>query len=290
MIAFVGALLLAACSTSAVNDGPSATPVSDSSVKTPASGADLEESLTERVDWGSSFEDSGVTGTFVLREVGSSDTMVWNPDRASESRLPASTFKIFNSLVILETGVLPDTETMVPWDGIERDIFEWNQDHSLRSGIEVSAVWAYQDLSRQVGEERMLEWVTRAGYGNMDIGGGIDEFWLSGDLRISPLEQLEFLEGLAGRELPFRSEVMDAVAEILVREGADDWKWSYKTGTTFGQDPDLGWLVGITEYEGRTFVFAMNLDVGREVDTQLEPQVRQNIAREILVSEGALPA
>ena len=83
----------------------------------------------------------------------------------------------------------------------------------------------------------------------MDIGGGIDEFWLRGDLRISPLEQLDFLEDFAKRELPFQPEVMSAVADTLIREQGDDWTWSYKTGTTLGENPELGWLVGLTEHE-----------------------------------------
>lgn len=255
-------------------------------------GGNSEPDLISRDGWGEVFDDAGVVGTFALREVGSSVTMVWSADRASEPRLPASTFKILNSLVILETGVLPDTETVVPWDGIERDIAAWNQDHSLRSGIKVSAVWAYQDLARRVGEERMLEWVTRSGYGNMDIGGGIDEFWLRGELRISPLEQLDFLEDFVNQELPFRPEVLAAVADILIREQAGTWRWSHKTGTALVEGPDLGWLVGITENEGRTFVFAMNLDLEpvSKVETQLDPQVRQTIAREILTREGALPS
>ena len=285
LAAFIAALLVAgaSCSTSAGSNEPSATP---------AGGADSEQDLISRDGWGELFDDAGVSGTFALREVGSQITMVWNADRASEPRLPASTFKILNSLIILETGILPDTETVVPWDGVERNVTAWNQDHSLRTGIGVSAVWAYQDLARQVGEERMLEWVTRASYGNMDIGGGIDEFWLRGELRISPLEQLDFLEDFANRELPFQPEVMSAVADILIREQGDGWTWSHKTGTTLAEDPDLGWLVGITEHEGRTFVFAMNLDLEplTKVDTQLDSQVRQNIAREILAREGALPS
>ncbi len=241
--------------------------------------------------WGTVFEEAGVTGTFSLREVGSTHTRVWNADRAAEARRPASTFKILNSLIVLQTGVLPDTETSVPWDGVERSVPEWNRDHNLRSGIEVSAVWAYQQLARQIGSERMLEWVTMADYGNKNIGGGIDEFWLRGDLRISPLEQLDFLEALATRELPFNTDVMAAVADILVRERGQNWTWSHKTGTALVEEPDLGWLVGLTRHAEQTFVFAMNLDLenGGSLGGQVDPQLRQNIAREILILEGALP-
>ena len=247
--------------------------------------------IETRDDWGDLFAEAGVVGTFAMREVGADTTSVWNLERAEEARLPASTFKILNSLIILEAGVLPDVDAAVPWDGVDREIEVWNQDHTLRSGIEVSAVWMYQEMARQVGDRRMQEWVTAAEYGNADIGGGIDRFWLDGDLRISALEQLDFLEQLAERTLPFDRDVQDAVADILVREQGDGWTWAHKTGTALRTEPALGWLVGLTEYDGRTFVFALNLDLESVdgVGSQLDPQVRQTIARQILRQEGALP-
>lgn len=262
-----------------------------STSETSSTEPDGPNAVTSVDSWGTLFEAAGVTGTFSLREVGSTNTMVWNADRASEPRRPASTFKILNSLIVLETGVLPDTETSVPWDGIGRNVPEWNQNHNLRSGIEVSAVWAYQELARQVGNERMQEWVTKADYGNTNIAGGIDEFWLRGDLRISPIEQLDFLEAFATGDLPFDGDVMDAVADILIRERGENWTWSHKTGTALVEDPDLGWLVGLTTHEAQTFVFAMNLDLetSGNLGGQIDPQLRQDIAREILISEGALP-
>lgn len=284
----VGALIAALVS---LNLGCTGAADSDGSTAVGTAATIEAPRLDERGEWGVLFADAHATGTFALREVGSETTTVWNVERASDPRRPASTFKILNSLIILETGVLPDVDTVVPWDGIERSVSEWNRDHSLRTGLEVSAVWAFQELARQVGDRRMQRWVTRADYGNADVGGGIDRFWLSGDLRISPLQQLDFLERLAGRELPFRIDVQDAVADILVRERGDDWTWSHKTGTALSEDPDLGWLVGLSSYDDRTFVFAMNLDLESTTDlaAQLDPQVRQNLTRAILRREGALP-
>lgn len=250
-----------------------------------------DETIVERADWGEVFAAEDVTGTFVLREVGTGTTQVWNADRATERRLPASTFKILNSLIILETEVLTDADESVSWDGIDRGVDAWNRDHSLRSGIEVSAVWMYQEMARRVDEGPMATWVERAGYGNADIGGGIDEFWLRGALRISPVEQADFLERLATGDLPFRPEVVAAVSDILVRERGPGWTWAHKTGTALADDPPLGWLVGIADWNGASHVFALNLDLAPvdDVATEVDPQVRQRIARTILVAEGALP-
>lgn len=244
----------------------------------------------EQSDWGRIFDDENVVGTFAVREVGSGQTLVWNRDRAGRPRLPASTFKILNSLIILQTETVTSVDELVPWDGVERELDVWNQDHSLRSGIEVSAVWMYQVLAREVGDEQMAEWVDAAGYGNRDIGGGIDAFWLRGDLRISPVGQLDFLEAMVTGDLHFDPDVVSDVREILVREQGDGWSWSHKTGTSFAGESPLGWLVGTTEHEGRMWVFAMNIDLEpTDLASQIDPQARQTVARRILEIVGALP-
>ncbi len=250
-----------------------------------------EPQVVERGEWGRFFDDAGVVGTFAAREVGTGRTLVWNVDRAEARRLPASTFKILNSMIILQTGLVDDVDEVVAWDGVERPIAAWNRDHNLRSGIEVSAVWMYQELAREVGEDRMAEWVVAADYGNADIGGGIDEFWLRGDLRISPLEQLDFLERMVTGELPFDAEVVADVGEIIVREQGDGWVWSHKTGTALAVQPTLGWLVGTAQQGDRTWVFAMNIDLdSTELSGQIDPLIRQTLSRRILENVGALPS
>ena len=245
--------------------------------------------LVARSDWKPFFEAEGISGaTFVLHEIGTDRTEVYDESRAREPMSPASTFKIMNSMIILETGVLPDVDAVVPWDGVDRELDEWNRDHSLRSGIEVSAVWLYQELAQKVGEDKMQQWVTEAAYGNENIGGPIDSFWLDGDLRISALEQVEFLTRLESGELPFRTETVDAVREILVQESRTDWSWSYKTGLSATADPDLGWLVGTVDNGTSTWVFALNVDL-EQAGSQLDPSVRQTVAREILEAKAVLP-
>ncbi len=275
-VALVAGLVLAACSSGDETAGTSTVPDPE---RSPA----IEQL----------FADAGVEGTFVARNVDSGESVVANPERAAIPRLPASTFKILNSLVILESGVLDSVDTTVPWDGVEREIDSWNQDHSLRSGIEVSAVWLYQQLAREVGLERMQELIDAVGYGNARVGPSVDDFWLRGDMRISPQEQLDFLEQLYRGDLPFADEHLAAVRDIIVRERGDGWTWSHKTGTALAAEQALGWLVGIAEYDGDAWVFALNLDLGPSddaaLDSQIDPQVRQEIARAALVELGALP-
>lgn len=207
--------------------------------------------------------------------------------------LPASTFKILNSLIILETGTVDSVDTIVAWDGVDRELDVWNQDHSLRTGIAVSAVWLYQQHARTVGAVRMAELVEVSEYGNASIGGGLDQFWLSGDLRITALEQLDVLERLMLDELPFAPEHQAAVREILVREEGEGWRWLHKTGTALAVEPTLGWLVGATINDDRTWVFALNVDL-ETVDedglvSEIDPEQRSALARQMLTELDALP-
>ena len=116
---------------------------------------------------------------------------------AQQRFIPASTFKIFSALVALETGVIADISTVMPWDGVVRGRTELNQDLTLLEGFRLSAVPHFQALVREIGAQRMQQHIDAVGYGNRDISGGIDQFWLTGALRISPLEQVQFLQRLS---------------------------------------------------------------------------------------------
>ena len=145
----------------------------------------------------------GFKGAFVLYDLNSNQYTRYNPERCAEPFIPASTFKIMNSLIGLDTGVIPDENYVIKWDGTQNVIPSWNQDHTLKTAIQNSVVWYYQELARRVGKEKMQYYVDAAHYGNQNISGQIDTFWLEGGLRISADEQVEFLKRLYKGDLPF---------------------------------------------------------------------------------------
>src|SRR3979411_3120928 len=141
------------------------------------------------------FADDATVGTFVGYKTDDYLVIASDADRSGEAMLPASTFKIPNSLIALETGVVGDPDKDVfKWDGVVRSIEAWNRDHTMRSAIAASAVPVYQEIARRIGAERMQKYVDLFEYGNRDIGGGIDQFWLTGNLRIDPARQIDFFE------------------------------------------------------------------------------------------------
>ena len=131
-----------------------------------------------REDLAKRFFDLGTVGTFVGYKVDDYLIVASDKVRSGEAKLPASTFKIPNSVIALETGVVADPDKDIfKWDGVTRSIEAWNKDHTLRSAIAVSAVPVYQEIARRIGAERMQKYLDLLDYGNRDIGDGIDQFW-----------------------------------------------------------------------------------------------------------------
>ncbi len=228
---------------------------------------------------------AGLRGTFVLYDVGRKRMTATDVALAGATFLPMSTFKIPNTLIGLGTGVIPDERFTLPWDGKDHGRPTWNRDHTLVSAIQESVLWYYQEVARRIGPERMKAWLDRLGYGNRDISGGIDRFWLDGRLRISPVGQIVFLDRLRTRTLPVRPEHAELVERITTLESAPGWVWRGKTGTSNGRKP-LAWLVGSTERDGRAYVYAFFAE-DRSVEKLM--RVRKDLVRRLLEHAGALP-
>ena len=231
---------------------------------------------TPEVDLGRHFEALAVRGTIIVCDFTADACHEHNPARNDIGFLPALTFKIPNSLIALEAGVVADQHEVLEWDGVDRGRSAWNQDLDLRRAFEVSGVWFYQELARRVGAEAMRAWLERIGYGNHRTGPEVDMFWLNGDLRISPREQVAFLKRLRDGDLPFSSRTLAIVKDVMIRDRGDAWVLRGKTGWTTAPDPDIGWFVGYVEQRGRVYYFATNIDVvaDRDQDARVEISLR----------------
>jgi beta-lactamase class D len=238
-----------------------------------------------REDLAKRFFDLGTEGTFVGYKVDDYLIIASDKTRSGEGRLPASTFKIANALIALETGVVQDPDKDVfKWDGVSRSIEAWNKDHTLRSAIAVSAFPVFQEIARRIGEERMKKYIDIIDYGNRDIGGGIDRFWVSGDLRIDPMEQVDFLDRLRRGVLPVGKRSQDVVRDILPVTKVGDATIRAKTGLTDKEHGSLGWWVGWVEKGNDATVFAMNMDC----KTQAQIDARISVTQQCLTDIVAL--
>jgi beta-lactamase class D len=230
----------------------------------------------------------GIEGTFVLLDGKSGKALCHNPERASTAFLPASTFKIPNSLIALEAGVATSPDFSLAWDSKATPRQPWwppiwAQDHTLRTALPNSVVWYYKELARRIGAERMQSYVDRFEYGNRNISGGIDQFWLSGGLRISAEQQVQFLRRFYFGELPVSERTTRLVKDMLVMEETPFYRLSGKTGWAgFGDAsaPSVGWLVGYLERNGQVHFFAINIDIRKNEDAAARLSITKAVLRD----------
>lgn len=205
----------------------------------------------------------GHRGAFVLIDCASGETFRHDPAACAQKIAPCSTFKIWNSAIGLELGLVTDPDAPFwKWDGEKRGIDGWNKDQTLRSAIAVSCVPAYQVLARQIGRERMQEWLDKIGFGDRNTSAGVDVFWLPAagrkTLLISPDEQAQMIARLVQGKLPFSPKTLATLKSIMTLQttGRGTLYGKTGTGTSEGGDFNWGWFIGYAESGGKTFAFA----------------------------------
>jgi len=240
--------------------------------------------LAQQINLGRHFQELGIEGSILIYDLNQDKTYQHNPSRNNTAFLPASSFKILNSLIALETGVISDEIAVLTWDGVEREFADWNRDLNMREAIKVSAVWFYQVLARRVGYERMQKLVAQSGYGNKNIGTKeyLDKFWLEGKLRITPQEQIQFLNRLHKNDLPFSKRSLSIVKSIIIVEQTPNYTLRAKTGWVRGVvTPEIGWYVGYLEQGKNIYFFATNIDIRNKNDTAARIEVTRRCLKDL---------
>jgi len=215
----------------------------------------------------SAFFPEGTVGAFVGYDTQSGVTTRYGP--TGVRRTPASTFKIFNSLAILDAGAVADENEVVKWDGVERRFNGWNQDQTLETAFQRSALWAYQRLARQMGRDTLQAYLDREGYGNATLGDSLEAAWLDGSLRISPEEQIAFLQRLRAGDTGFSDRAEQIVRRIMIADTTGGAVLRGKTGWSWREGENLGWWVGWLERgdslprsSGDAYFFATAIESG----------------------------
>lgn len=205
--------------------------------------------IKEHENWKKHFDAYGVEGCFEIYDNNKEIAHYYNKERSAERFSPASTFKIFNSLIALETGEARDEQLIIPWDGVERPIASWNQDLSMKDAFTYSAVPYYQELARRMGRKTIQFYLDTVKYGNMNMAGEVDAFWLNDTLKISADEQVGLMKRLYHSQLPFDERSQRIVKGMMLQETTDDYRLYYKTGMRPNADNStLYWVVGFIEH------------------------------------------
>jgi len=210
-------------------------------------------------------------------------------ERCDTGHLPASTFKIPNSIIALETGIVEDDSTLIRWDGEKRRLGEWEKDLLFRDAFHVSCVPCYQEIARKIGVKRMQEYLGKLDYGKMIIDTTtIDLFWLEGESRISQFEQIAFLYRFYNSNLPISSRTEMIMKRLMVIEENDTYKLSGKTGWSIRNGYNNGWFVGYLESGGEVYFIATNIDPDVKFNMDLFVVIRKGISMEAFRVLGVL--
>lgn len=238
------------------------------------------------------FSEYGQQGCFALMDNGSSGFTVHHLSRFRDSAyLPASTFKIVNSLIGLQTGKISSDSMVIPWDGVVRSYPEWNSDLSMYQAFRVSCVPYYQEVARRIGKDTMQRWLDSLGYGAMNdtarvkLTSAVDTFWLDNTVRVTPDAQLGLVKRLYFGQLPFFKTYQEMVKRAMLMENNTLYRLAYKTGTgTTPQGHTLGWMIGWVEENNHPYFFVLNTE--SMPDAALSAERNRQMLKEILTTLG----
>lgn len=234
------------------------------------------------------FEQYGVKGCFLLYDTKNDLYQIYNSVRCEQGFLPATTFEILNTLIGLETGVITDENMVIPWDGVVSTENAWNREHSLASAIQYSAVPYFQEVARRIGASRMKEMVNDVDYGQMIITNEtIDRFWLWGDSRITPWEQMNFIQNFYSDKLPFSQANVDLIKKLIILKKTDKWTFRGKTGMTVQDGKNVGWLVGYLEENGNVWLYVCNVESDL-TNTEKFKESRRGVTEMVFKSMGLM--
>ncbi|MDR7128069.1 beta-lactamase class D [Algoriphagus sp. 4150] len=200
--------------------------------------------------------------------------------------LPASTFKIINLLIALETKTISDENEIIKWVGSTDTIKyghrpEIYHDMSVKEAFETSAGWVFVELAKKIGKDNYKEYLSKCRYGNNNLTQQDPDFWNFGDFAVSPLNQVEFLHALYEYRLPFSRESMDIVKNVMVAEQTANYTIRAKTGWTRENNINTGWWTGYIETKKGTYIFATRLLQDRKMNRSDFGSCRKEITKKV---------
>lgn len=222
------------------------------------------------------YQSDHIQGSLLIESLDGKQKYQYNLNH-QESFIPASTFKIPNTLIILEEGLIKDPSEIIAWDGVKREYAAWNKDQTLKTAFKVSCVWCYQRYSLKVGSDKYQTYLRKMGYGNHLTGSDITRFWLDGDLRISVKNQVNFLRRLYLDDLPIQKKYMRMLKNVMLSESQSRVKVWSKTGWS-GKD---GWYVGYLEVNNQIWFFANHIEINQVTDLALRKKLTMEVFKQL---------
>jgi beta-lactamase class D len=242
---------------------------------------------TGPVDMARPFKDCAVAGSTTIYDYQHKLWLFSDSLDAKKKLLPASTFKIINLLIALETDVIRNENEVVKWVGkTDTTLYGYRpeiyRDMTVKEAFQLSAGWVFIELAKKIGKERYLRYLKLCQYGNLKLPEKETDFWNFGTFAISPINQVEFLIKVYEGKLPFSKRNIAILKEVMVSEQTDQYQLRAKTGWTRVDGKDIGWWVGYVERKDNAYFFATRIVKERKTVNPNFGSCRKEITKNIL--------
>ncbi len=241
--------------------------------------------------WNQAFEACGLSGSITIYDYQEQKWMSNDILDSQKATLPASTFKIVNTLIALETKVVQDEQEIIPWiDDYDTTKYGHRPNiyhsMSMQEAFTLSAGWAYVELAKRIGKKQYKHYLSQIGYGNVDLSQKDPDFWNFGPFAISPINQIQVLRGIYEESLPFSPQSFQTLKNMMIVEKTDTYTLRAKTGWTRDGGKDTGWWVGYVETEDNVYFFATRLLKDRQEANPNFGRCRKDITKAIFKKLG----
>jgi len=202
-----------------------------------------------------------------------------------EANTPASTFKVPLAVMGFETGLLKDGDNpALPWKteyGVNKP--EDKATTTPKTWLRDSVLWYSRVLTQEMGMKTFARYVAEFEYGNADVSGGLTKAWLNSSLRITPRQQVAFVERLLEDRLPVSTAALAMTREVMPQYQSGSWSVHGKTGTSYiGKGPlRLGWFVGWADKGDRRVIFAKLIKDQKKTPAMAGPRAKDEFLNEI---------
>ena len=224
------------------------------------------------------FDSAQVKGSFSLLNNQMGDITVYNMQLDTQRLSPATSFKIPLTLIGVQTGkIINENNIQIKTDSNQ------NKQLTLKEVFTSSSPEYLQSIARQIGKDTLKLWIDSLAYGNKNVEGAVDSFWLNNHLKISPDEQLGLISKLYFDQLPFPKYAQQMTRNAMLQEDNTLYRFSYATGTGYDENSNqIGWVIGWIE-ENQHVYFFVTFITSADKNKDMK-QTGISISKEILAS------
>ncbi|TGA97469.1 BlaR1 family beta-lactam sensor/signal transducer [Sporolactobacillus shoreae] len=217
-------------------------------------------------------------GCIVLYNLRTDRYDIYNKSQSTLRVSPDSTYKIYSAILGLQQHTITPDDTSITWNHKVFPYDSWNKNQTLSSAMRNSVNWYFQDIDRRVGYKELKSFYNRMSYGNCNLSGGIDSYWLESSLLISPIEQVQALKKFYLNRMNFDIKNVNTVKNAIRVSEKNGVILYGKTGSGIVNGKQInGWFIGYVEKKENTIFFATNIQGKRNATGKKAAEITLSI-------------